>query len=78
MHRDRAVRYEAKGGASGKAIVQGILDRTAREVRAKVMPNVKRETLQSEILNQVKYGTSLHDDQLLMSRECNGASFMSL
>ena len=40
MHRGRAVRYEAKGGASGKAVVQGILDRSARQVRAKVMPDV--------------------------------------
>jgi len=62
MHRDRAVRYEAKGGASGKTVVQGILDRTVRQVRAKVMPNVKRETLQSEILNQVKYGTKVYTD----------------
>ena len=62
MHRDRAVRYEAKGGASGKTIVQGILDRTARQVRAKVMPDVKRETLQSEILNQVKYGSKVYTD----------------
>ena len=37
----------------GKAVVQGILDRTARQVRAKVMPDVKRETLQAEILKQV-------------------------
>jgi len=62
MHFDRAVRYEAKGGASGKAVVQGILDRTVRQVRAKVMPNVKRETLQSEILNQVHYGTKVYTD----------------
>jgi transposase-like protein len=62
MHRDRAVRYEAKGSASGKTIVQGILDRTARQVRAKVMPDVKRETLQSEILNQVKYGSKVYTD----------------
>jgi transposase-like protein len=62
MHRDRAVRYEAKGGALGKTIVQGILDRTVRQVRAKVMPDVKRETLQSEILKQVKYGTKVYTD----------------
>jgi hypothetical protein len=58
----RFVRYEAKGGASGKAVVQGILDRTARQVRAKVMPNVTRETLQTEILKQVKYGTKVYTD----------------
>jgi hypothetical protein len=62
MHRDRAIRYEAKGGASGKAVVEGILDRTTRQVRAKVMPDVKRETLQSEILSQVKYGTKVYTD----------------
>ena len=62
MHADKKVRYEAKGGASGKAIVQGILDRTAREVRAKVMPNVTRETLQTEILKQVKYGSKVYTD----------------
>lgn len=62
MHKDRAVRYEAKGGASGKAIVQGILDRNLRQVRATVVPNVTRETLQSEILKQVKYGTTVYTD----------------
>ncbi len=62
MHLDKKVRYEAKGGASGKAVVQGILDRTARQVRAKVMSNVKRETLQAEILQQVKYGTKVYTD----------------
>jgi transposase-like protein len=62
MHKDKKVRYEAKGGASGKAVVQGILDRTARHVRAKVMPDVKRETLQKEILTQVKYGSKVYTD----------------
>jgi hypothetical protein len=62
MHADKKVRYEAKGGAQGKAIVQGILDRDARQVRAKIMPDVKRETLQSEILKHVKYGTKVYTD----------------
>ncbi len=62
MHKDKKVRYEARGGASGKTIVQGMLDRNAREVRAKVVPNVKRETLQNEILNNVKYGTKVYTD----------------
>jgi len=62
MHRDRAARYDAQGGPKGKTVVQGILDRTARQVRAKVMPNVKRETLQAEILKQVKYGTKVYTD----------------
>jgi transposase-like protein len=62
MHGARRSRYEAQGGASGKTIVQGILDRTLRQVRAQVVPNVKRETLQSEILKNVKYGTKVYTD----------------
>src|SRR2546430_5308818 len=49
MHKEKQVRYEAKGGAFGKTIVQGILDRTAWQVRAKVVPNLTREVLQAEI-----------------------------
>jgi transposase-like protein len=62
MHKDKKVRYEARGGAFGKTIVQGLLDRDAREVRAKVVPDVRRETLQNEILKNVKYGTKIYTD----------------
>jgi transposase-like protein len=62
MHADKKVRYDARGGASGKVVVQGILDRTARQVRASVVPNVKRETLQTQILKQVKFGTKVYTD----------------
>src|ERR1039458_8380692 len=62
MHGNKKVRYEVRGGAYGKTVVQGILDRTARQVRAKVMPNVTREVLQSEILKNVKYGTKIYTD----------------
>ncbi len=48
-----------------KAIVMGMLDRSSREVRAKVIPNAKRETLQGEILkNIVKVGTVYTDGWL--------------
>ena len=62
MHKGRKIRYEAKGGAFGKTIVQGMLDRSTREVRATVVPNIKRETLQTEILNNVKYGSTVYTD----------------
>ena len=62
MHRDRAVRYEAKGGASGKTVVMGVLDRSTRHMRAKVVPDVKRETLQNEVLRQVRYGSTVMTD----------------
>ena len=45
--------------AGSKAIVMGMLDRDSREVRAKVIPNVKRETLQAEILNQIEHKTAV-------------------
>ena len=37
----------------------GMLDRETRQVRAHVIPNVKRETLQNAILNHIEGGS--HD-----------------
>jgi transposase-like protein len=66
MHRDKRERYAAvtghTGGVTGKTIVVGLLDRQAREVRAKVVPDTKRETLQSEILKNVKFGSAVYTD----------------
>ena len=64
MHRERRQRYSNKGGHSGgaKTIVQGIFDRDERKIRAKVVPNVKRETLQAEVLSNVKYGSKVYSD----------------
>jgi hypothetical protein len=44
------------------AIVMGMLDRESRQVRAKVVPNVRRETLQNEILNQIEGGSTIYTD----------------
>jgi transposase-like protein len=66
MHKEKRLRYVlagGTGGATGKAVVQGILDRKLRQVRAKVVPNVKRETLQSEVLENVKYGSRVYTDE---------------
>jgi len=62
MHKDKALRYEQKGGAQGKAVVMGMLDRDARQARAQVVPNVQRDTLQAEVLANVKYGTKVYTD----------------
>jgi transposase-like protein len=62
MHKDRKVRYNQQRGATGKAVVMGILDRDMRKVRAKVVPDVKRDTLQAEVLNNVKYGSKVYTD----------------
>jgi transposase-like protein len=47
----------------GKTVVMGMLDRDARQVRAKVIPNIKRTTLQEQILNHIEGGTTVHTDE---------------
>jgi transposase-like protein len=42
--------------------VMGMLDRELRQVRAKVVPNVKRETLQNEILSQIEHKATIYTD----------------
>jgi hypothetical protein len=62
MHADkREARYRADN-ARPKIPVMGMLDRELRQVRAKVVPNVKREVLQTEILNQVSKGSTVYTD----------------
>jgi transposase-like protein len=48
---------------AGKTTVMGMFDRNSRQVRAKVVPNVKRETLQREIMNGVHFGSRVYTDQ---------------
>jgi transposase-like protein len=49
----------------GKTAVMGMLDREQRKVRANVVPNTKRETLQNIILNEVEHGSKLYTDQMV-------------
>ena len=69
MHKDRKAKVQArdgmKGGMVGKTAIQGILDRELRQVRAKVLPNLKRETLQSMILENVTPFAKLYTDEHL-------------
>ena len=64
MHKDRRLRYnqQCKETGRGGVAVMGMLDRNAREIRAKAVPDVKRETLQGEILFNVKYGSYVFTD----------------
>jgi hypothetical protein len=66
MHKDRRARFAAEsghtGGTTGKTIVVGMLDRDERKIRAQVVPNVKRETLQGQILKNVQYGSTVYTD----------------
>jgi transposase-like protein len=62
MHKDRRLKVEGRGPFKNKTIVMGMLDRDLRKVRAMVVPNIKRETLQNAILNNVKYGSTVYTD----------------
>jgi transposase-like protein len=72
MHRSRArelakvkqgLGYENRVHHENKTAVIGILDRESRQIRAKVIANVRRETLQKEILKNVKFGSRVYTDQ---------------
>jgi transposase-like protein len=73
MHRSRKLRIEnelSKVSAwknttqyAGKTPVMGMFDRNSREVRAKVVPNTRRETLQTEILNGIHHGSRIYSDR---------------
>lgn len=54
--------WKATEKYTGKIAVMGMLDRESRQVRAKVVPNVRRETLQNEILNQIQGGSQVYTD----------------
>ena len=73
MHRKRAMDMRAQvpidrmegyeTNLKNKTAVMGMLNRQTREVRAKVVPNVKRETLQNEILKNVGFNAHVFTDQ---------------
>lgn len=50
-------------GHTAKAIVMGMLDRDTRQVRARVIPDVKRETLQNEILRGIEKKSTVYTDK---------------
>jgi len=55
--------YEYQTRHANKTAVLGMLDRESRQVRARVVPNVKRETLQKEILANIHHGSQVYTDQ---------------
>jgi transposase-like protein len=63
MHRSRRLKQKlALDGYAEKTAVFGMLDRETRKVRAQVVPNVKRETLQKAILDRVGFGSTVYTD----------------
>ena len=62
MHAKRRERIKDGWEADNKTIVMGMLDRETRQVRAKVIPDVSRLTLQSEILKKVSKAAPVYTD----------------
>jgi transposase-like protein len=63
MHRARRLKMKAaENHMVGKTVVMGMLDRDRRQVRAQVIPNVKRETLQEAVLSQIEGGSTVYTD----------------
>lgn len=64
MHASRRAKLRiAENGNVLKTPIMGMIDRSTREVRAMVVPNVKRETLQALILKHCGFATKIYTDQ---------------
>lgn len=62
MHRTKRLKLKTAEYGDHKTAVFGMLDRETRKVRAKVVPNVKRDTLQAEILASVQPKATIYTD----------------
>ncbi len=63
MHRSRRLKLKlGTNGYAEKTAVFGMLERGSRQVRATVIPNVKRETLQKKILENVGFGATVYTE----------------
>jgi transposase-like protein len=82
MHKSKKARMaEIKGRAlkgdhMNKSIVMGMLDRSLREVRARVVPNVRRDTLQGEILREVSRDSAVYTDEWIGYRSLPEKQFV--
>src|ERR1700677_4792010 len=62
MHASKRQALKRGMSDTNQAVVMGMLDRESREVRATVVPNVTRATLQNEILNHIAGGSTVYTD----------------
>jgi len=62
MHAGKRIERQTAMNGRNKIMVMGMLDRDARKVRAKVVPNVQRDTLQREILSQIEKKSTVYTD----------------
>ena len=61
MHKKKREQRITGTGPAGKAIVHGLLERGG-EVRASVVPDLKRKTLQGKVRENVEPGSSVYTD----------------
>jgi transposase-like protein len=64
MHKDRRAKRILGTGGAGKVAVMGLLERHG-EVRTKVLPNVRKGTLQAQVREHVEPGSEVFTDALL-------------
>jgi transposase-like protein len=62
MHREKRLKMQTAERGKANAIVMGMLSRTSREIRAKVIPDVSRDVLQSEIFKEIEQGSEVFTD----------------
>jgi transposase-like protein len=66
MHKRRRLKIEQQKGAGlkneSKTIVAGVIDRSTGEVRAQVIPNRERKTLDEILQRFVKFGSTVYTD----------------
>jgi transposase-like protein len=63
LHRDKRLKLKrAENRYADKTAVVGMLDRNTREVRAMVVPEITRETLQAEILKNCGAASKIYTD----------------
>ncbi|HKW75882.1 MAG TPA: IS1595 family transposase [Terriglobales bacterium] len=61
---------------ANKTVVFGMLDREARKVRAMVVPNIKRSTLQDQILNNIQGGSTVYTDEYAPYKQVLSSGFV--
>lgn len=64
MHKNKKAKITGTGGA-GKAVVMGLLDRHSKKVRIVHVPNVQRETQQTQVRKYVEGGSYVYSDAWL-------------
>ena len=63
MHAKRRLKLKVGIYGNNKTAVMGMLDRETRRVRARLIPDVTRESLQDQILKHIEKGATIYTDE---------------